>query len=308
MPGSIRNGVLFSMAVLVLVLSACATSPGSQGPATRQTEDSVIYENLVYATRETGDLHLDMSLPKEGSGPYPALIFLHGGGFMEGGRGSHRADLLFAARRGYVGVLAEYRLTRPASDPPPHNRFPAAVHDVKAAIRWVRGHAEEYDIDPDRIGVCGFSAGGNLALMAAFTGPKDGLEGEELRYEVSSEVQAAVAVGPPVDFTDPIFELRGYNQRAIPRYLGDRRTHRDAYREASPINWLDNTDPPVLAIFGGQDALMGIRQPATLAYTMQQARADHMVLFASKGSHSWFQLASPAHDFPLWSFLDRHLK
>lgn len=88
----------------------------------------------------------------------------------------HRADIVLAAQRGYAGLAAEYRLTRSADEHPPHNQFPAGLYDVKAAIRWIRSNADSYGIDPNRIGVCGFSAGANYAMMAAMTGPEDGGE------------------------------------------------------------------------------------------------------------------------------------
>jgi acetyl esterase/lipase len=104
-------------------------------------------------------LQMDIAYPKDGKGPLPAVLCLHGGAWTTGSRKT--VSVIFElARRGYVAVSADYRLA-------PGHPFPAAVHDAKAAVRWMRANAREWRIDPERIGVVGYSSGGYLALMLA---------------------------------------------------------------------------------------------------------------------------------------------
>src|SRR5581483_11615346 len=114
---------------------------------------------------------LDMARPKNGDGPFPAVVCIHGGGFRAGSRQGYDGLCLRLAQRGYVAVTASYRLA-------PQFQFPAAVHDVKAAVRWLRANAKKYHIDPERIGVTGGSAGGHLAQFLGVTGGVSPFEGD----------------------------------------------------------------------------------------------------------------------------------
>ena len=121
-------------------------------------------------------------------------------------------------------------------------QFPAQIHDVKAAIRWLRASAATYAIDPERIGVVGFSAGAILALMAGLTGPKDGLEGEAASYEYSSEVQAVVSAGGAADLAARGFSGGAYSEDSMRRYLGGSPAEQpERYRLASPATYVQNS-------------------------------------------------------------------
>lgn len=126
--------------------------------------DYVIWEpDLEYAPAVGGKLALDIVRPRDNSGaPRPAVVCIHGGGFRAGARQSYLPLCIKLAQRGYVVATVTYRLA-------PKFQFPAPVHDVKAAIRWLRANAVRFGIDPDRIGVTGGSAGGRLALFLGLT-------------------------------------------------------------------------------------------------------------------------------------------
>ena len=119
--------------------------------------------DLVYGRGGAENLKLDLAMPKDGAGPFPAIVFLHGEGWRAGNRRQMSHFIEGVARMGWVGVTVEYRLV-------PAARFPAQVEDCKAAVRWLRANAGKYRIRPDRIGVVGFSAGGHLASMLGVTG------------------------------------------------------------------------------------------------------------------------------------------
>ena len=141
-----RRFLLLAMVGFLLAAPACG-------------QEIVVEENLTYGKGGETDLQLDLVRPKEGEGPFPAIVFIHGGGWLGGNRAAHRGHAEEAARRGYVAVTVSYRLMKfdeqnketATADP----IFPAQVHDVKAAVRWLRANAQKYHVDPQRIGAVG---------------------------------------------------------------------------------------------------------------------------------------------------------
>src|SRR5512135_2640324 len=154
-------------------------------------------ENVVYARVGGARLALDV-YQSSGNGPFPAVLIVHGGGWESGDRQMERPLAKHLAARGYVTVPVDYRLGR-------NGRFPAALHDLKAAVRWVRAHAGDYWIDPNHIAVVGASAGGQLAALLGATNGRPDFEGEVGERAGSSVVQAVVDIDGLVDFTAPDF-------------------------------------------------------------------------------------------------------
>src|SRR4051812_16305493 len=148
---------------------------------------------MVFARVGERDLLLDLARPERG-GPYPAVLLLHDGGWIDGSRKQFEQTLRTLAARGYVAVAADYRLA-------PQDRFPAPLEDCKAAVRWLRANAADHAIDPARVGVVGFAAGGHLACLLGVTVPEDGLEGAGGNPDQSSRVQAVVSFFGPTDLT-----------------------------------------------------------------------------------------------------------
>jgi acetyl esterase/lipase len=168
-------------------------------PAARFTVKSI--PDVKFATVDGKDLLLDMFLPvppddvsKEpgsASGPFPVIVWIHGGGWQEGDRHGCPAEHLVP--RGYAAVSIEYRLTTVAP-------FPAQIQDCKGAIRWVRAHAREYNFDPERIGVWGASAGGHLAALLGTSSAEKQLEGDTGgNLDQPSNVQAVCDWFGPTD-------------------------------------------------------------------------------------------------------------
>src|SRR5258708_24749870 len=142
-------------------------------PRTARAQEDVFLQNdIEFANPADQHLLLDMASPKSGKGPFPAILCIHGGGFRAGDRHGYDGLIKKFAQRGYVAVTVEYRLS-------PKFQFPAAVYDVKAAVRWMRANAKKYRIDPNRIGVTGGSAGGHLSQ---FLGVTIGIKGFECHY------------------------------------------------------------------------------------------------------------------------------
>ena len=194
-----------------------------------------VIDDLAYRSGGSKSWRLDLAMPENfGDEKHPALVIVHGGGWRAGTKRDrpYRTLLLDYALKGYVAVSVEYRLLGEAP-------FPACIEDVKCAVRWLRAHAAEYHVDPDRIGAFGHSAGAHLALMLAMSPPPAGLEGDGGWNEFSSRVNAVVAASTPV-------RARG--------------TGADADRW-SPTSYITNNLPPILLIQGTQDEVVS---PATV--------------------------------------------
>lgn len=217
----------------------------------RATLDSLHTKlNVTYARYGDRTLEMDLYRPKEAWGKLPAVVCIHGGGWAKGNRVSHEKLAQALASRGYVTATISYRLSGEAP-------FPAAIHDCKAAVRFLRANASEHGIDPEKIGAIGLSAGGHLTALLAASSAEQQLEGEGGNEQFSSAIQAAVPMGAQTDFlsqrTKEISkaEDRGQIWR---QFLGGAQQDIPAtYRLASPLHHLDQNDPPCWFITGEND-------------------------------------------------------
>ncbi len=217
------------LAILRVVPSTAAEPPAlpAGGAAPKQIK---VIDDLAYRSGASKAWRLDLAMPENfGDEKHPALVIVHGGGWRAGTKHDrpYRTLLLDYALKGYVTVSVEYRLTGEAP-------FPACIEDVKCAVRWLRAHAAEYRVDPDRIGAFGHSAGAHLVLMLAMCPASAGLEGDGGWNEFSSRVNAVVAASTPV-------RVRG--------------TGPDADRW-SPTSYITNNLPPMLFIQGTKDEIV----------------------------------------------------
>ena len=129
--------------LMVMAVSAFIIHPHTIS-AQEPVPESVVFEKgIEYTNPDDQHLQLNMARPKAGNGPFPAVVCIHGGGFRAGTRDGFNSLCVQLAERGYVAVTVSYRLA-------PKYQFPAAVHDVKAAVRWLRANADKYQIDADR--------------------------------------------------------------------------------------------------------------------------------------------------------------
>ena len=222
-----------------------------------------VYKDIVYKTVDTLSLGLDLYKKKGLSKAVPALIFIHGGGWSKGKRSDYLPYLIDYAEKGYVTVTVSYRLSRVA-------HFPAAVEDVKCAVRWVRAHAARYHIDPDRLAVIGGSAGGHLALMAGYTND-DQFTGN-CPDTVSARVQAVVDFYGPVDLTTEYAR----NRHETLGFLGETwQEDPGLFKAVSPRFYISPDDPPTLIFQGTIDNLVPVRQSDSLDIWLDRAGVPH---------------------------------
>jgi len=211
-------------------------------PSGVMAEKDLVYATLPDTPYGKRDLHLDIFRPEK-SGKYPGVIIIHGGGWNSGNRSQHIPLAQQLAAKGFAAATVEYRLT-------PEARYPAAVYDIKASIRWMRANAEKYNIDPDHIAILGFSAGGQLAALVGMTNGIEKFEGDQSNKSFSSNVQAIVDIDGILDFLAPwTINLNRKPESADIMWLGGSFEEKPStWKEASAIFWVNEKSVPILFI------------------------------------------------------------
>lgn len=211
-------------------------------------------------------LYLDMLCPSPlPIVPAPVVIYLHGGGWAEGERSIGLYPWLnpLLTTHGFITVSVTYRLSRFAP-------FPAQIHDVKAAIRWLRAHAEHYHIDPERIGVWGDSAGGHLAALLGVTGNLPVLEGACGSLGYSSSIQAVIARSAPYDFLSTGGLMINDAPSPVTQLFGGTVSEcGELMRIASPISHVSREAPPFQIVHGTLDETVPFEQAKQFAEALK---------------------------------------
>ncbi len=230
---------------------------------------------------------LDIYMPPREAGPKPLILHIHGGGWI-GGHTRHSgaladfpAALAKLASEGFVVASVEYRLADEAD-------FPAQLQDVRAALRYLKGNAAHYGIDPSRAGVWGGSAGGHLAALAALTCGVSGLDPAGTDAAPGSEcVQAAVTWYGIFDFAALAASRPGGGNSAAARLLGCKGpcTQKD-YAFASPVTYVDAKDPPFLLIHGIDDQVAPVEQSYLLEKKLKAAGVPVEAIYIPGVNHS----------------------
>lgn len=226
-----------------------------------------VAENQIYKTIDSLDLALDIYRKKgEDEGLKPALVFIHGGAWKSGKRSDYLPYLIDYAEKGYVTVTVSYRLSRVAT-------FPAAVQDVNCAVRWIKAHAEQFGIDPDRVALVGGSAGGHLAMMVGYAGSEALFNPDcDIDRTVDSQVKAIVNLYGPADLTTD--EAKGRSEPIA--FLGTNyEENPETYRMASPRYYIKPGLPPTLTFHGTIDSVVPVSQADSLAVWLEGVGVVH---------------------------------
>ena len=258
--------------------------------------------------KEKADLYLPMNVPAGQKAP--ALILIHGGGFNDGDKRRYR-EINFgtnAAKRGYLAMSINYKLRKTKGQV----TWPQCIYDVKEAVRWLKLNADKYQIDPERIGALGGSAGGNLAFMLATTGPEDGFEGEGARTNISTKIACGV------DFYGAVDLMTYKSDRARPdtnkpemaMFNKTKAEAPDLYRRGSPTSYIRTNVAPLLMVHGTGDSTVLPNQSQILRsklieaglpcpeYTiMNQAETDALVAKLSQDRNALILIPNAPHTF-----------
>ena len=265
------SGAVVGLCLVVWTLGS------AQDPRPRIRQES----DVVFATVDGATLKLDLAMPVQGKTPFPAVVCLHGGGWVGGDRKQMAQTIEVLARRGYVAIAPDYRLA-------PKHRFPACIEDCKTAVRWLRANGDKYNADTARIGAVGLSAGAHLACLLGVTEPGDGLDGAGGYSAHTSRVQAVVGFSAPTDLTDKaIHSPEVLNNNLIPLLGGTPKERREAYRKASPMHYAPKTPPPFLLIHGGVDRTVPAQQAHALVDKLKQGGGKARVVILEGENHTW---------------------
>ena len=230
--------------------------------------------NVVYRMVDGVSLALDIYLPRT-SGPHPAVLLVHGGGWHGGDKRSFAAYGRILAEQGYASFSVNYRLA-------PQFHYPAALEDLRCAVKWIREHAVDLRVDPSRIAALGSSAGGHLVALLG-TAP-EGI-GDCGDPTISSRVQAVIALFGPMDLLDAVGST---GEEAVESFLGASAAEDpDLWREASPITWVSPDDPPFLLIHGRDDQLVPFAQSVEMADALRQAGVEAVLLIVPGAGHGF---------------------
>jgi acetyl esterase/lipase len=239
--------------------------------------------DLAYVPHAKRSQLLDVYVPDVATAPRPLMIWIHGGGWSSGDKSAPPGMGLLL--RGYVVASINYRLSREAV-------FPAQIYDCKAAVRFLRAHAREFDIDPTRIGVWGCSAGGQLAALLGTTNGRREYEGTAATLGVSSDVQAVCDWFGPTDFLQ-WKDITGAGAIVVNQLLGNVAPNHDAAaRFASPAEQLGRSPiVPFLIMHGDQDKLVPLRQSQILYERLRSAGASARLIVLTHTGHGtgWFK-------------------
>lgn len=203
-------------------------------------------KDIVYAVYGKTEMLLDFQMPaKKSASPLPAVIIIHGGGWHSGNKTMEQPIAFYLAEKGYITANIQYRLAA-------EKLYPAAVYDIKAAVRWLRANALQYNIDTNKIAVLGCSAGAELATFVGVTNGLAQFEGEDNYLNHSSSVEAIVNIDGLVDFTHINSTKYDENPKkpcAANIWLGGSFKNKpELWKEASPINYVSKNSPPIVFI------------------------------------------------------------
>lgn len=267
-------------------------------------DDFSLQKDIEYAEVDTDQLCMDLYLPKEPANP-PVVVWVHGGAWRRGSK--DKMPLTDLVRSGFAVASIDYRLS-------PVAKFPAQIHDCKAAIRFLRGNAKQFGINTQRIGVAGSSAGGHLAALVGVSNNHSQLEGDVGKHlDQSSEVHAIVDYYGPTNFLTILQQStpHGLNVRvpALKLLLGDvPEAKTELAKLASSVLHVDPKDPPLLLIHGDQDPQVPINQSHELHGAYKQHELSVQFEVVHGGAHGGPKFHDSRRNQLVREFFTKHLR
>ncbi len=270
-------------------------------------QSTTVHRDIAYVTNGHERQKLDLYVPSAGDKPLPLIVWIHGGAFKMGSKEGVPFDPppLAYLEQGYAVASLNYRFSQ-------HALFPAQTQDCKAAVRWLRTHAAQYHLNPNKFGAWGPSAGGHLSAMLGVTGHVTAFEvGEYL--DISSRVQCVVDYFGPTDFLQmdtqrlPDGQIHdGADSPESELVGGAIQLNRAATARANPITYVTRDAPPFLIVHGDADPLVPHGQSVILVEALQKANVP-VTFYTVKGAgHEHF--SDPAVPEMTQAFLKKYLE
>jgi acetyl esterase/lipase len=259
-----------------LAVCAAATLAGL-ATASPPIGEAEVLRGLAYLPADRAE-KADLYLPVDaGTALRPAVVVIHGGGWISEARDSNREENIARAlaERGIASLSIDYLL---GNEEGTRVCWPQNLHDCKTAVRWLRRHARQYRLDPDRIGAIGGSAGGHLAAMLAVTGPECGLDPAAPFGDLSCRIQGAIDMYGPADLE---------NWRDVQALCATRSEAPELYKAFSVLTYVSSDDPPILMIQGDLDGVTPVSQSEALAARLAAHGVEHRLEIVQGAGHSF---------------------
>jgi acetyl esterase/lipase len=285
---------------IVLALTTGAVHAADQ-PKRRQflPPGRQIHRDLEYTPGGHARNKLDLYLPAKADHPLPIIVWIHGGAWLAGSKEGCPAVPLVT--KGYAVASINYRLSQ-------HAVFPAQIEDCKAAIRWLRANAKQYNLDAQHIGVWGASAGGHLVALLGTSGDVKELEGNGGNLDQSSRVQCVVDWFGPTDFTKMGGSHDDANSPEAKLIGGPVQEKKDVAARANPITYITKDDPPFLIMHGEDDKVVPIGQSELLDEALRKAGVESTFIRIPENGHGGPGFVNPENRKKIEEFLGKHLK
>ena len=297
---AVALSLVFTTALFAEEKSAVKPMP----PPSRVPDAVELKADLPYAGNSNPWQALDLYLPRTRTSdkPLPVVVYIHGGGWSGGSRRNAGPALAFAASGNYAGISVGYRLSQEA-------KWPAQIHDCKAAIRWIRGHAQEYNLDAEHIGISGTSAGGHLVCLLGLTDGMKELDGSIGEFTgLSTRVACIANFCGPTDMASPLMqgEAALKDDPAVAGLLGGSIAEKSAEAKAcSPLTYVHAGAPPFLTAHGTKDLRVNFTNATRLHEALTKVGSPSILLVMTDAGHGF---GSPELDRRLRQFFDMHLR
>lgn len=254
--GGMRSVVLPLCAATVLSLTACGAPEA--------------HTDVAYDGRYGEATTMDVYLPG-GPGPHPTIMFIHGGGWRAGSKNYYRGAARRWARSGWVAATINYRLGS-------RGEYPHNVQDCFCALSFLRSKADDWGVDPERIAVTGYSAGGHLTALVGL-----GADVDDHQPDCAAGPTHAPAVAIP---GDGVYDLRGKDHWVVEDYMGgSEKKHPERYEQASPVTHVNDDAPPFLLLTGTADWIVDAEETRGLDRALGEAGGDVEKLELEGGGH-----------------------
>lgn len=290
---------MHKLALAMLLVAPLQAQTPAPKPTPKLPDNVRMEASVAYDSADPQQV-MDIFRPADNA-IHPAVLLVHGGGFRGGSRKGYVQQCIRLAQAGYVAATADYRLA-------PAAPFPAAVYDVKAAVRYLRANAARLALDPTKLCATGGSAGGHLVLFLGVTGNVPEFEGTGPNREQSSRVSCVVSMYGPSDLT------KSYGRsvdaaEVLPLFLGGDVTHaREAHIRASPLNWVTPDSAPTLAIQGTKDRYVNYEQSVWIIDRLLAAGVVAELETIEGADHGFKGADAERAEKRMIAFFDRYLK
>ena len=289
--------VLVSLLLLLPSAVQKAVDPISLLDGVERINEVVIVEDVPYASGHARQV-MDVAMPNSQDGPLPVVVVIHGGGWANGDKSDVRMFLEPLANGGCLAISPNYRMA-------PTHPAPAAIHDIKHLLRWLKLNADELGIDRDRVALMGFSAGGHLSAIVGMTSDTRVLDPPSStkanRKDGQVKICCVASIGGPMDLTGTFPEIA---EPLVRGWAGPPKGKGGPRSLYSPVRWVSRKDPPVMLIHGEADQVVPLDNISGMKLECDKKGVSCRIHLVDEGSHI---PEYKSYVVPLAGFLDEHL-